>query len=123
MAKQDTSIDLEKDPWETGELGRSLEHAVVADDDGEDAAIEQALSLRLISIRLEQSLIDAFKLIASRNRNIGYQTLMRQCLKRFAAAEIKRIANEMHAEMKASDKAQKEIAEAAAKEKAKLVAA
>lgn len=56
----------------------------------------------------EYELIDAFKLIASRNKNIGYQTLMRQSLKRFAMAEIKRIAKDMEAEVEASEKAQKE---------------
>lgn len=123
MSKKATSADLEQDPWETGALGRSLEHAVVVDDEAEEAAIDQALNLRLISIRLEQSLIDAFKLIASRNKNIGYQTLMRQSLKRFAAAEIKRIANEMTAETRAVEKAHKEMVAQAEKEKTKLAAA
>jgi predicted DNA binding CopG/RHH family protein len=108
MSRKIASVQAETDPWETGELGRSLEHAQVADEAGEDEAIDQAANLRQISIRLEQSLIDAFKLIASRNKNIGYQTLMRQSLKRFAMAEIKRIAAEMEAEVEASERAQKE---------------
>lgn len=106
MAKQITAAELENDPWESGELGRSLEHAELVNDPDEQAAIDEALNLRLISIRLEQSLIDAFKLIASRNKNIGYQTLMRQCLKRFATAEIKRIGNEMAAEVRAMEQTQ-----------------
>lgn len=121
--KKATQSDLERDPWESGDLGRSLEHAVVVTDDAEEAAIDEALNLRPISIRLEQSLIEAFKLIASRNKSIGYQTLMRQCLKRFASAEIKRIAKEMAAEVEQSEKAQKEAAEEAAKDKARLAAA
>lgn len=117
MAKQQgVAVELEADPWETGELGRSAEHAIVVDDAAEAAAIDEAASLRPISIRLEQHVIDAFKFIASRNKNIGYQTLMRQCLKRFVVAEIKMISNEMQAEAKALEKAQKE-AEAAEKER------
>lgn len=112
MSKRTTAPDVDNDPWETGELGRSLEHAVVVEDEGEQAAIDKAMSLRPISIRLEQHIIDAFKFIASRNKNIGYQTLMRQCLKRFVIAELKMIANEMAAEARAVEKTQKE-AEAA----------
>lgn len=106
MSQKIIAAAPETDPWETGQLGRSLEHAEVVEDAVEDAAIDEALNLRMISIRLEQSLIDAFKLIASRNKNIGYQTLMRQCLKRFATAEIKRIGNEMAAEVQAMEEAQ-----------------
>jgi hypothetical protein len=97
-------IESDADAWESGKLGRSLEHAEVVDDEGEEAALNEALNLRPISIRLEQSLIDAFKLIASRNKNIGYQTLMRQCLKRFATAEIKCIAREMECEVQAMER-------------------
>jgi hypothetical protein len=101
---------VEDDPWDTGELGRSLEHAVAVDDEQTECAIDQALNLQLISIRLEKGLIDAFKFIASRNKNIGYQTLMRQCLKRFALGEIKRIAVEMENEVRKAEEAQKEAA-------------
>jgi predicted DNA binding CopG/RHH family protein len=120
MSTKPHAADHDSDPWETGELGRSLEHAEVVEDEKAEAAIDAALNLRLISIRLEQGLIEAFKLIASRNKNIGYQTLMRQALNRFAVAEIKRIANEMAAELRAAEKAQKEAADAA---KAKAAAA
>lgn len=102
------AIEAEKDLWETGDLGRSLDHAEVSDDEGEDAAIDKAMSLRPISIRLEQHIIDAFRFIASRNKNIGYQTLMRQCLKRFVTAELKLIANQMAAEEEATERAKKE---------------
>lgn len=110
MKQKVAPVEAETDPWETGDLGRSLDHARIAEDAGEDEAIDQAMNLRQISIRLEQSLIDAYKLIASRNKNTGYQTLMRQCLKRFAVAELKQIAREMEAEVEATEKAQKEAA-------------
>lgn len=102
--------DHEGGPWDTGELGRSLEHAAVVEDESVDKGIDAALNLRPISIRLEQGLIEAFKLISARNKNIGYQPLMRQVLRRFASAEIKKIANEMQAEVRAAERAQKEAA-------------
>lgn len=117
MSNQVKPSAVDADPWDTGELGRSLEHAQLVEDEQAETAIDQALNLQLISIRLEKGLIDAFKMIASRNKNIGYQTLMRQSLKRFAVAEIKRIANEMDAEVKAAEKAQKEAVEAQKKMK------
>lgn len=75
--------------WEDGQLGKDAEFAVEADGNIE-AAIDEALDLKLISIRLQKSLIDDFKSIASVN-NIGYQTLMRQILQRFADSEKKKI--------------------------------
>ena len=51
------------------------------------------MDLQSISIRLPRSLIQDFKLIANLN-GLGYQTLMRQILKRFADAEIKQIVRE-----------------------------
>ena len=112
MSQKAKLADQDDDPWESGELGRSMEHAEVVADEPTEKMIDEALSLQPISIRLEKGLIDAFKLIASRNKNIGYQTLMRQALKRFATGEIKRIANQMAAEVRASDRAQKEASAA-----------
>lgn len=83
----------EVDKWDTGELGRSEEHAAVVDD-VDDAAIDAALELVPVSIRLQRSLIDDFKLIATHN-GIGYQPLMRQVLTRFAVAETRLIANDL----------------------------
>lgn len=84
-------------PWENGDLGRSLEHAKVVDDPEHEASVDAALQLQLISIRLEKSLIEAMKFIASYNKGMGYQPLMRQILHRFATSEIKRISREMEA--------------------------
>ncbi|MEO5574294.1 MAG: hypothetical protein ABIR48_07420 [Gammaproteobacteria bacterium] len=66
-----------------------------------------------ISIRLEKSLIEEFKLIAKAH-GLGYQPLMRQCLRRFADGEIKRlfrayVAEKAEAEATEEKKAQKEI--------------
>lgn len=82
-------------PWESGELGRSLEHAEVYRDPAMESQIDEALQLQLISIRLEKGLIEAMKFIASYNKGMGYQPLMRQVLHRFATAEIRRIHREM----------------------------
>lgn len=106
------AIEIEKDPWESGDFGRSLEHAEALDDQAEEAAIDSAACLRPISIRLEEPIIAAFKFIASRNKNIGYQTLMRQCLKRFVTAELKMIAKQMADEEEEAERVKKECEDA-----------
>jgi hypothetical protein len=63
-------------------------------------AIDEALALQLISIRLQKSLIEDFKFIATLN-GIGYQPLMRQILKRFVDSEKKRILRERAGEVEA----------------------
>lgn len=86
-------IESTNEAWEDRLLG--ADEAFVAVAENVDAsAIDEALGLKMISIRLEQSLIDDFKAIATIN-NMGYQTLMRQALKRFAESEKKLIAIEM----------------------------
>jgi hypothetical protein len=52
----------------------------------------------MISIRLQKSLIEDFKMIASLNGNIGYQTLMKQIMHRFVTCEKKRIFKELVSE-------------------------
>ena len=84
------------DAWDSGQLGRAAEHARPAAEDIEKA-IDASLGLQLISIRLQKSLIEDFKAIASLN-GIGYQPLMRQILKRFVDGEKKRIARERFAD-------------------------
>ena len=60
--------------------------------------IDEAAGTQLISIRLQKTLIEDFKLIAALNNGIGYQTLMKQILQRFVDSEKKRIWNEMVSE-------------------------
>ena len=74
------------DPWETGELGND-ERYVRRAGAAEEARIETALGLRMISIRLPELLIEQLKLIAV-HRGIGYQPMMRDVLSRFARAEL-----------------------------------
>lgn len=93
--------------WESGELGRSVEHAVVAPA-GTAQQIEDALGMQMISIRLPKDLIEEFKMIAQFH-SLGYQPLMRDALKRFAEAEIKKLAVQY-----ANEKAAKEQGKAKA---------
>lgn len=74
--------------WEDGSLGQDEEFVRVAKD-VDDAALNDAAGLQPISIRLQKSLIEDFKMIAEIN-GIGYQPLIRQVLKRFADSEKRR---------------------------------
>ena len=99
MSKQQ-KIPASDEAWDTGQLGRDEEFVKRAPQDVDEAQIDSALDLQLISIRLQKSLIEDFKNIASIH-GIGYQPLMRQTLKRFADSEKKRILRERASEMKA----------------------
>jgi predicted DNA binding CopG/RHH family protein len=77
--------------WESGALGRDASFVAASTDD--ESLINEAAGLRPISIRLEQSLIEDFKALGTLN-GLGYQTLMRQVLKRFVDCEKKRVLAE-----------------------------
>lgn len=87
--------------WEDGSLGQD-EKFVRVSKEVDDAALNDAAGLQPISIRLQKSLIEDFKMIAEIN-GIGYQPLIRQVLKRFADAEKRRILREKSADMRAMD--------------------
>jgi hypothetical protein len=89
---QTTLIPDTEEAWESGNLGRDAEHVRITE--GDQNGIDDALGLQPISIRLEKSLIDDFKTIAKLH-GLGYQPLMRQALRRFAACEMKRIVQDM----------------------------
>lgn len=95
MTKTD-KILASDEAWDTGQLGDDADHVKVIEQD--DAQIDEALELQLISIRLQKSLIDDFKALAVLN-GMSYQPLMRQVLNRFADCEKKRILRERVAEM------------------------
>lgn len=82
------------DDWDDGVLGADEEFAEAVPVDLE--VENKALGLKAISIRLQKSLIEDFKFIAEVN-GIGYQTLIRQMLTRFATSEKRRILNEVRA--------------------------
>lgn len=78
--------------WESGELGFSAEHAKPVSKEHQ-AAVDDALELQMISIRLPKSLISDLKLIAEKE-GLGYQPLMRRVLMRFTAAEFRNMAHD-----------------------------
>ena len=100
-------IESTNEAWEDRLLGASDEFASVAEVDND--ALDESLGLKMISIRLEKALIDDFKFIASLNKGMGYQTLMRQALKRFVMGEKKIIAAAMANEKAAMEAAAAQI--------------
>lgn len=87
------AMSAEESDWESGQLGRDEAHVRVADP-VEETALDGALGLQLISIRLQGALIKDMKLIAEYH-GIGYQPLMRDVLNRFARTELHTIAENM----------------------------
>jgi predicted DNA binding CopG/RHH family protein len=81
-----------EEAWDTRALGADEQYVVVADDTHE-AALEEALELQAISIRLPKDLIRNYKLIADFH-GVGYQPLMRDILHRFVKPALKEILEE-----------------------------
>jgi predicted DNA binding CopG/RHH family protein len=80
-------------PWE--ELDSDLVDSMVSVvPPEEEAAIEEALELQMISIRLQKSLITQLKVIADFHE-VGYQPLIRDLLNRFVRSELQIILGEM----------------------------
>ena len=94
------------DPWDTGELGRDVKHAKRAKQETEDA-VDEALGLQLISIRLQKRLIEELKFIAKAH-GVGYQPLVRDILDRFVVNEVKTIIREVQARREQEEKARVE---------------
>jgi predicted DNA binding CopG/RHH family protein len=93
--------------WENGTLGRDENHVRRSTLERE-AAVDAALGLKLISVRLEAALIDKLKFIASHN-GVGYQPLIRDVLNRFARSEFIALGRELSAQAAA----EKQLAQAA----------
>lgn len=68
--------------WESKKLGATEEFAVRSTKE-EEKAVDDALGLQLISIRLQKEIISKLKDIAVKE-GIGYQPLIRQVINRFA---------------------------------------
>ena len=81
--------------WEEGKLGKDLKYAERADVALENA-LDEAIGMQMISIRLQKKLIENLKIIA-KHHGIGYQPLIRQLLTRFVMAEFKNMLNEAKA--------------------------
>lgn len=95
MSKQ--TIPDTDEAWDEKALGADENFVEVADQNTEET-IDEAAGTQLISIRMQKSMIEDFKMIASFNNGIGYQTLMKQILQRFVDSERKRIFRELIAE-------------------------
>jgi predicted DNA binding CopG/RHH family protein len=91
------TIESTKEEQDSRELGVTEEFVTIAPEDVQ--ALTDKHHLQPVSIRLEKSLIEDFKLIASMY-GIGYQPLMRHILKRFADSEKKQILREAASKMK-----------------------
>ena len=103
------SIRASDEAWDDETLGADADYMKVADD-ALESAVDEAAGTRLISIRLQKSMIESFKAIAAANKGIGYQTLMKQILHRFIDCEMRRVCNEHIAEQMAAYRATAEKA-------------
>lgn len=101
MSDRET-IESRKEEQDSREPGATEEFAAIAPNDVQ-ALTDGRVDFQPISIRLEKSLVEDFKLIASMY-GIGYQPLMRQILKRFADSEKKQILREAASKMKSMRK-------------------
>ena len=92
MAKA-KSNKIQTDAWDSGEYG--LEEAFVKVTDAAEAAeVDGALDLKMISIRLQNDLIEKLKLIA-KFHGIGYQSLIRNHLHKFVRSELLQISMQL----------------------------
>lgn len=81
-----------KAPWEDFDNDLNDDNTSVASAD-QQLAVEEALGLQMISIRLQRDLISSLKFIADHHK-IGYQPLIRDLLNRFARSELQNILHE-----------------------------
>jgi hypothetical protein len=100
MASPDVTTTNESD-WENGELGRDEKHVRRSPPERE-RAVDAALDLQLISLRLQKELIEQLKFIAN-YRGVGYQPLIRDILCRWSRSEVLAIAQEMKRELEAKE--------------------
>ena len=91
MAKTDKTPAV-VDAWESGKFGRDEAYVATAEV-ADEHALDEALGLKLISIRLPVKLIGELKFVAT-HHGIGYQPLIRDLLSRFAISELKLILKE-----------------------------
>lgn len=82
--------------WEDGVLGADEEYLVQSSLEDE-LALDDALGLKAISIRLPERLIRNLKLIAQVH-GIGYQPLIRDVLNRFSRSEIRHLLIQLEEE-------------------------
>jgi len=91
------TIPSSDEAWDDRTLGADVNHVKLSDDE-RTARIDESVGTQLISIRLQKTLIEDFKMMAALNNGMGYQTLMKQILQRFVDSEKNRMWNEMLSE-------------------------
>ncbi|WP_186128956.1 hypothetical protein [Burkholderia gladioli] len=99
---QTPKIPATDEAWDEGALGRSEEFVAVCTT-VDEAELDAGLELQQISIRLQKSLIEDFKMIAALH-GLGYQPLMRQILTRFADSEKKMLLRDFAREQVAKQR-------------------
>ena len=87
-------------PWDSGKLGEDEAHVVVSSAE-EQKAVDDALGLQMISIRLQKTLLRDLKTIAD-HHGIGYQPMIRDLLNRFARSELKQLLEARLTELQSS---------------------
>ena len=94
--KKSAKTATKSDAWEHGTLGRD-EAFVRRSSLAREQAVDDALGLQMISIRLPRELLSRVKMIAG-YRGVAYQPLMRDVLGRWARAEMVEIARQARAQ-------------------------
>lgn len=84
-----------------------LEAVTACAESGVSEAVDRALGLKPISIRLDTKLLEQLKEIA-KFHGIGYQPMVRDLLKRFARSEIKAILDLRLRELSKAEEVEKE---------------
>lgn len=97
-------IESTDDAWDDRRLGASEMHVVAVENEYAEA-LDDALGLQSISIRLPKQMIDQYKLIAHFH-GVGYQPLMRDVMARFVPGALKEI---LEAERAKAEKTKAEL--------------
>lgn len=84
-----TSAKFTENSWDERQLGAEEEYVVRAEKSHEDA-LDEALELQSISIRLPKQMIRQYKFIAA-HHGVGYQPLMRDVLARFVPNALREV--------------------------------
>ena len=97
-------IESTEEAWDDRLLGASETHVVVCAQE-DKAALDDALGLQSISIRLPKQMIEQYRLI-SHFHGVGYQPLMRDVLARFVPGALREI---LESEQEKAQQAEKEL--------------
>jgi hypothetical protein len=82
--------------WESGALGVNPDTVRIAGQEHEEA-LDAALGMKSISIRMPAGLVEMYKLIA-RHHGVGYQPLMRDILSRWVKSGLREVIDTMEAQ-------------------------